>query len=192
MFSGCASNAKLNKRWNMQCNRVTNCYMILCFQFQGTEWYIHHIIRGHNLSRDVTKPTKWVCAQRRLRSAWASAQSDQSSLSAWRKLGSLATHRAHREDSDQTGQMPSLIRAFAGRTVALLVLSCRGSYSLYKCFFLSSWNIICVFIIIKWTFIWATSWENLFMPYANNKGADQPVHPRSLISTFIICCLDSL
>ena len=26
---------------------------------------------------------------------------------------------------------------------------------------------------------WATSWENLFLPYANNKGADQPVHPRS-------------
>ena len=26
----------------------------------------------------VTKPTKWLCAQRRLRSAWASAQSDQS------------------------------------------------------------------------------------------------------------------
>ena len=32
----------------------------------------------HNLSRNTTKPTKWVCAQRRLRSAWASAQSDQS------------------------------------------------------------------------------------------------------------------
>ena len=30
------------------------------------------------LSRDMTKPTKWVCAQRRLRSARASAQSDQS------------------------------------------------------------------------------------------------------------------
>ena len=29
-------------------------------------------------SRLVTKPTKWLCAQRRLRSAWASAQSDQS------------------------------------------------------------------------------------------------------------------
>ena len=28
--------------------------------------------------------------------------------------------------------------------------------------------------------IWATSWENLFLPYANN-GADQPAHPRSLI-----------
>ena len=30
------------------------------------------------LSRDMTKPTKWLCAQRRLRSAWVSAQSDQS------------------------------------------------------------------------------------------------------------------
>ena len=25
-------------------------------------------------------------------------------------------------------------------------------------------------------FIWATAWENLFLPYANNKGADQPAH----------------
>ena len=30
------------------------------------------------------------------------------------------------------------------------------------------------------------------MPYANNKDADQPVHPRSLISTFIVRCLDSM
>ena len=30
------------------------------------------------MSRDMTKATKWLCAQRRLRSAWASAQSDQS------------------------------------------------------------------------------------------------------------------
>ena len=29
------------------------------------------------MSHDMTKPTKLVCAQRRLRSAWASAQSDQ-------------------------------------------------------------------------------------------------------------------
>ena len=27
------------------------------------------------------------------------------------------------------------------------------------------------------------------MPYANNKGADQPAHLRSLISTFIVRCL---
>ena len=30
------------------------------------------------LSRLMTKPTKWLCAQRRCRSAWASAQSDHS------------------------------------------------------------------------------------------------------------------
>ena len=30
------------------------------------------------------------------------------------------------------------------------------------------------------------------LPYANNKGADQPAHPRSLISAFVIRCLDSI
>ena len=34
-------------------------------------------------------------------------------------------------------------------------------------------------------FIWASS-------FANNKGADQPAHPRSLISTFVVRCLDSM
>ena len=52
----------------------------------------------------------------------------ESLLSAWRKLGSLATHWLHSEDSDQTGRMPRLIWVFAGRTVILLVLSRGGSY----------------------------------------------------------------
>ena len=30
------------------------------------------------------------------------------------------------------------------------------------------------------------------MSYANNKGADQPAHPRSLKSAFIVRCLDSV
>ena len=30
------------------------------------------------------------------------------------------------------------------------------------------------------------------MPYTNNKGADQPAHPRSLISAFVVRCLDSI
>ena len=29
------------------------------------------------------------------------------------------------------------------------------------------------------------------MPYANNKGIDQPVHPRSLISAFVVRCQDN-
>ena len=65
----------------------------------------------------------------------------ESSLSAWRNIGSLATHWAHSEDSDQTGHMhnedsdqighrPRLIWVFAGRTLILLVLSCRAIYIL--------------------------------------------------------------
>ena len=30
------------------------------------------------------------------------------------------------------------------------------------------------------------------MSYANNKGADQPAHARSLISAFVVRCLDSI
>ena len=30
------------------------------------------------------------------------------------------------------------------------------------------------------------------MSYANNNGADQPAHPRSLISVFVVRCLDSV
>ena len=30
------------------------------------------------------------------------------------------------------------------------------------------------------------------MPYANKKGADQPVHPHSLIIAFVVHCLDSI
>ena len=30
------------------------------------------------------------------------------------------------------------------------------------------------------------------MSYVNNKGADQPAHLGSLISTFVVCCLDHI
>ena len=56
----------------------------------------------------------------------------ESSLSAWRKLASLATHWADSENSDQTGLKPRLIWVFAERTVILLVLTWDGSY--YKRF----------------------------------------------------------
>ena len=55
------------------------------------KWLIIHVISFINrlkkklknleqlyMNRLTTKPTKILCAQRRLRSAWASAQSDQS------------------------------------------------------------------------------------------------------------------
>ena len=38
------------------------------------------------------------------------------------------------------------------------------------------------------SYIWATSWQNLILPYANNKGTDQPAR----ISTFVLRCQDSI
>ena len=41
--------------------------------------------------------------------------------------------------------------------------------------------------------IWALTRENLSSRgFANNTGADQPAHPRSLISAFVIRCLESI
>ena len=34
--------------------------------------------------------------------------------------------------------------------------------------------------------------RHLFILYAKNKDADQPAHPRSLISIFVVSCLDSI
>ena len=33
---------------------------------------------------------------------------------------------------------------------------------------------------------WASTRENLSSVFANNKGVDQPAHPRNLISAFVI------
>ena len=53
----------------------------------------------------------------------------ESSLSAWRKIWSLATHWVHSKDSDQTGRMPRLIWVFACYTI---ILSCCGSNKYLK------------------------------------------------------------
>ena len=45
---------------------------------------------------------------------------------------------------------------------------------------------------INMTHIWASSQENLSWGFANNKGADQPVHPHRLISAFVIQFSESI
>ena len=47
----------------------------------------------------------------------------ESLLSAWRKLGSLATHWAHSEDSDQTGRMHGYFVGFVTRWLICLQFS---------------------------------------------------------------------
>ena len=73
-------------------------------------------------------PTKWHVRPAKtqvslgIRPVWS-----ESSLSAWKKLGSLATRWVLGDDSIQTGRMFRLIWVFDGRTVILLVLSWGGS-----------------------------------------------------------------
>ena len=64
--------------------------------------------RLNDMSCLMAKQTKWhVCpAKPQIRPVWS-----ESSLSAWRTLGSLATHWAHSEDSDQTGRSESSLGA---------------------------------------------------------------------------------
>ena len=101
------------------------------------------------MSRDMTKPTMWLCAQRRQISLGISPVWSESSLSTWRKLGSLATHWAHSEDSDQTGRMPRLIWVFTGRTLILLVLLWCGSHTAK----LLNWKIAAIILRrLSWSF----------------------------------------
>ena len=81
----------------------------------------------HQVNRDMTKPTKYCAPSEDSNPTWASVQSNQSLRCPNEESLGLATHKAHNEDSDQTGRMPRLTCVFAGRTVTLLVLSCRGS-----------------------------------------------------------------
>ena len=60
-------------------------------------------------------------------------QADQSLLSAWRKLGSLATHWAHNKDSDQPERMRRLIWVFNGRTCHFVGFVMRWLKLVYSC-----------------------------------------------------------
>ena len=100
----------------------------------------------------LTKPTKCLCAQKRLRLAWVSIQSDQSLRCPHEESfgPELPTERTAK-DSDQTGRMPRLIRVFAGRTVILLILSWGGSYQ-------DSCSLLC--LLREFFRMWLTSYHN--------------------------------
>ena len=95
-------------------------------------YFREELIRMHpwypDMSHSMTKPTKWHVRTAKtqislgIRPVWS-----ESLLSAWRNLGSLATHKAHSEDSDQTGRMPRLIWVFAGRT-SFCWFSCASAH----------------------------------------------------------------
>ena len=103
------------------------------------------------MSHKVGNPPFDICTKRRLKSACASMQSHQSSLSAWGKFASLSKQNTPSEDvaqtareyigwsesPDQTVQICRLIWIFAG---------CTCSKDLFLTFLLRSWW--------NWTKIW--------------------------------------
>ena len=80
----------------------------------------------------------------------------QSSLSAWRKLGSLAIHWAHGEDADQTGQVH---QALIQKNWRLTLNSCVNGaakfsktnlISVHSCCDLNSWRYLKIVITSYW------------------------------------------
>ena len=161
------------------------------------------------------KTNKITCTQRRLRSAWASTQSDQSSLCDQQVVkGPLFLHEVSED------WCPGWSESLLGAQVILLVLSCRGSY--FKALTIPavwSWSHclpICLQVLdtystVKLLFKYldnysnlvsefsdfyylcmSGSWQNMTTAYANNKDADQPVHLCSLNSIFVICFIHNV
>ena len=81
------------------------------------------------MSRLMTKPTKWYVRPAKTQiSLGIRPVKCESSLSAWRKLGSLATHWAHSEDSEQTDAQADL--------------SLRWAHSHFVCFVMRRLNYV--------------------------------------------------
>ena len=128
----------------------------LSCSFPITNWLV-----APHLSLLMTKPTEWhLCPAKTQISLGIHPVWSESSLSAWRKLRSLATHWVHREDSDQTGQMPRLIRL--GRAHLSFCLFCH--LAAYLCCFHVShlqffWFNCHLFRLLEHLFSW---WSSVF------------------------------
>ena len=135
-----------------------------------------------------------MCTQRRLRSTWPVC-SEYWLCTQWVAKDPSFLH-ADSEDSDQTGRMPRLIWVFAGRTCHFVGFVMRR-FILYE----PNYENVCQPIPVKQilssylfslqsdqcVYNWAMYWENQFYAIC-----DQPAHPRTQISIFVVLCLDSI
>ena len=115
---------------------------------------------------------QWLCAQWRLRSAWASAQSDQSSLCTQRVAKDPRFLHADSKDSDQTGRMPRLIWVFAGCTCYFVGFVMR----LLNLWLQTSQDFVSGSYALLCKHIWAVTWQNLQSDCAPSEDSDQPGH----------------
>ena len=150
-------------------------------------WFIHTWNRKGiriNWAASWQNQQNGMCAQLRLVSLCNHLVWSESC----RNLGSLATHSAHSEDSDQTGQMPRLIWVFAGPIVILLVLSWGGSdvngrktWTFFFLFF--DISMLCAFLFFLSSLSWVscndygTSWVLEYFSQSMTKATKWPVCP---------------
>ena len=95
-----------------------------------------HTQLERQMSCNMTKPTKWLCTKRRLRSTWASTQSDQSlrmcSMGSWGPNVSSCGQRWLWSDwADAQADLvhPGWSESLLGAQIILFVLSWGGSYT---------------------------------------------------------------
>ena len=97
------------------------------------------------MSRLMAKPTKWSVAQRRLRSTWASAQSDQSlhsALNGWLRTQCFFMRTA--TTLIRLGGYPDWLESSLGAQISLLVLSWGGSnLFVWACFTMQPAWVMC-------------------------------------------------
>ena len=150
------------------------------------------LIRLHSctycsMSNLMTKPTKWPCAQRRLGSAWASAQSDQSlcySLNGW--LRTQASFMRTGKTLIRLGGCPGWSESSLGAHAILLVLSWGGSYVIAGC-------IDFIGFVPALTHMSHVMRKPAFAICEQQRRRSACANSlRSLISTFVIRCLDSI
>ena len=99
---------------------------------------------------------KLICAPSEVSSAWASSQSDQSSLSAWRRFGPLVSNKRTAKTLFRLCGCPSWSESLLGAQIILFVLSCCHSihnaspYQLCLLFFVIHVTIkVCAFAWVK-------------------------------------------
>ena len=92
-------------------------------------WQVDTGLCYSHMSQRMTKPTKWHVHPVITQISLGRPGCSESSLSTWRKLGSLDTHWVHSEDwsdwADAQADLSSL-----GAHAILKVLSCAGSYDM--------------------------------------------------------------
>ena len=121
------------------------------------------------LSRPMTKPTKWLCAQRKLWSDWADLRSAWAICPVWSDFSLCAQWVAKdpsflhvdSKDSDQTGRMPRLIWFFAGCTCQFVGFVMRRlKYPPYLFFWVSLGSVLVIIWYVLVPLIWLHNCTN--------------------------------